>query len=53
MGKIYKGKVVKIMEFGAFVNFRKTRWTCTYFRWLADNKMEYFLFLNCIKLEMW
>ena len=21
MGKIYKGKVVKIMEFGAFVNF--------------------------------
>ena len=26
MGKIYKGKVVKIMEFGAFVIFRKTRW---------------------------
>ena len=21
MGKVYKGKVVKIMEFGAFVNF--------------------------------
>ena len=33
MGKIYKGKVVKIMEFGAFVNFlRKTRWSCSYFR---------------------
>ena len=34
MGKIYKGKVVKIMEFGAFVNFfRKTR-------------MDLFIYLN-------
>ena len=32
VGKTYKGKVVKIMEFGAFVNFsRKTRWISSYF----------------------
>ena len=32
VGKIYKGKVVKIMEFGAFVNFLgKTRWISSYF----------------------
>ena len=33
MGKIYKGKVVKIMEFGAFVNF-------------LENKMDLYIFLN-------
>ena len=38
MGKIYKGKVVKIMEFGAFVNFRKARRSCTYFE-LADKRV--------------
>ena len=33
MNKIYNGKVMKIMEFGAFVNFlRQARWTCSYFR---------------------
>ena len=27
-GKIYKGKVVKIVDFGAFVNFFQSRWPC-------------------------
>ena len=33
MGKTYKGKVVKIMEFGAFVNF-------------LENKTDLFTFLS-------
>ena len=31
LNKIYSGKVMKIMEFGAFVNFRKARWFSSYF----------------------
>ena len=30
MGKVYKGKVIKIMEFGALLIFWETRWSSTY-----------------------
>ena len=40
MGKIYKGKVVKIMEFGAFVNFLGKQDGLVHISQLADKRVE-------------
>ena len=39
MGKIYKGKVVKIMEFGAFVNFLGKQDGLVHISELADKRV--------------
>ena len=40
MGKIYKGKVVKIMEFGAFVNFLGKQDGLVHISQLAAKRVE-------------
>ena len=40
MGKVYKGKVVKIMEFGAFVNFLGKQDGLVHISQLAEKRVE-------------
>ena len=40
MGKVYKGKVVKIMEFGAFVNFLGKQDVLVHISELADKRVS-------------
>ena len=39
MGKVYKGKVVKVMEFGAFVNFLGKQDGLVHISELADKRV--------------